>query len=88
MISEFDNHLIYHLIDGGSEPMSKARSSSRGGARPGSGRKRRVQEPKRIAVDLETADFERLRALAEQRNESMAELVRHAIRALLRRSKS
>jgi hypothetical protein len=61
-------------------------STGRGGARPGAGRPRTVQEPARIAVDFEKPDLEALRALAERRGTSIAELVRRAVSQYLRRA--
>ena len=59
----------------------------RGGARKGAGRKRIVQDPERIAVDLEKPDLNAMRALAEQRGTSVADLIRRAVSQYLRRSK-
>ena len=67
-----------------------ARSGRRkgpGGARAGAGRKRIVADPERIAVDLEKPDLDALRALAEQRGTSVANLIRLAVGAYLKRSK-
>ena len=60
--------------------------SGRGGARPGAGRKRVVQEPERIGIDFEQTDLEALRALARNRETSVANLVRTAVSQYLRRS--
>ena len=57
----------------------------RGGARPGAGRPRLVQEPARIAVDFEKSDLEALRMLAGRRRTSIADLVRRAVSQYLRR---
>ncbi len=57
-----------------------------GGARPGAGRKRIVQDPERIAVDLEKPDLDALRALARDRETSVADLIRRAVTQLLRRA--
>ena len=57
-----------------------------GGARPGAGRKRIVQDPERIAVDLEKPDLDALRALARDRDTSVADLIRRAVTQLLRRA--
>jgi hypothetical protein len=58
-----------------------------GGARPGAGRKRVVADPERIAVDLEKPDLDALRALADERGTSVADLIRRAVGAFLKRSK-
>lgn len=63
-----------------------AKASGRGGARPGAGRPRVVQEPERVAVDFEKADLETLRKLAESRGTSVADLIRRAVGQYLRRA--
>ena len=68
------------------EVMTKATGQGRGGARPGAGRKRVVQDPERIAVDLEKPELDRLRALADSRGTSVADLIRRAVAQYLRRS--
>lgn len=73
--------MIWHTA-----PMA-ARGSGRGGARPGAGRKRVVKDPERIAVDLERPDLDALRALAEERSTSVANLVRRAVAQYLKRSR-
>ena len=50
------------------------------------GRPRLVQDPERIAVDLERPDLNALRALAERRETSVAELIRRAVAQYLRRA--
>ena len=60
--------------------------TGRGGARPGAGRPRMVNDPERIAVDLEREDLDRLRQLAAERETSMAELVRRAVAQYIRRA--
>ena len=80
--------MIFHKGCGKIPPMAASRKKSgRGGARPGAGRKRIVQDPERIAVDLEKPDLDALRALAEERKTSVADLIRRAVTQLLRRSK-
>ena len=66
---------------------SRQRRTGRGGARPGAGRKRIVQDPERIAVDLEKPDLDALRGLAADRGTSIAELVRRAISQYLNRAR-
>jgi hypothetical protein len=58
-----------------------------GGARERAGRKRIVQNPERIAVDLEKPDLDALRTLAEERGTSVADLVRRAVAQFLRRAR-
>ena len=67
-------------------PFTVAKTERRGGARPGSGRKRVVQDPDRIGIDFERPDLEALRGLALDRNTSVANLVRTAVAQYLRRS--
>ena len=64
-----------------------AKRKGPGGARPGAGRKRIVANPERIAVDLEKPDLDALRALAEERDTSVAALIRGAVTAYLKRTK-
>jgi hypothetical protein len=46
-----------------------------------------VQEPERIAVDLEKPDLDALRALGERRGTSVADLIRRAVSQYLHRAK-
>ena len=57
-----------------------------GGARAGAGRPRVVKDPERIAVDFEKPDLDALRALAEHRETSVADLIRRAVAQYLRRA--
>ena len=69
------------------EPMAtRTKTPGPGGARPGAGRKRIVQDPERIAVDLEKPDLDALRSLALDRETSVADLIRRAVKQLLRRA--
>ncbi len=45
-----------------------------------------VQNPERIAVDLEKPDLDAMRALAETRGTSVAELIRRAVSQYLKRA--
>ena len=65
----------------------QGKGSGRGGARPGSGRPRLVRDPERIAVDLEKPDLDALRELAQQRETSVADLIRRAVTQFLRRAR-
>jgi len=56
-----------------------------GGARLNAGRKRIVEDPRRLTLDFDRADFARLEQLAEQSGESVATLIRLAVRQYLRR---
>ncbi len=72
---------------GDNQPVvARERKSGWGGARPGAGRKRIVKEPERIAVDFEKPDLDALRALAESRGKSVADLIRRAVGQYLRRA--
>ena len=65
---------------------ARERKTGWGGARPGAGRPRVVQEPERVAVDLEKPDLIALQALAERRGTSLADLIRRAVTQYLRRA--
>ena len=78
--------MIYHSTSVILPIVEARKPSGRGGARPGAGRKRIVQNPERIAVDLETPDLDALRALAEARETSVADLIRRAVSQFLRRA--
>ncbi len=67
--------------------VARGRKSGWGGARPGAGRKRIVKEPERIAVDFEKPDLDALRALAERRGNSVADLIRRAVGQYLKRAR-
>jgi len=65
----------------------KRSSSGRGGWREGAGRKRVVQDPERIAVDLERPDLDALRAIGVERETSVANLIRLAVAQFLKRAR-
>ncbi len=80
-------HLIYQKVYLMlSAVVRRAKRTGRGGARPGAGRKRIVQDPERIAVDLEKPDLDVLRDLAKDRGTSVADLIRKAVAQYLRRA--
>jgi len=64
---------------------SQKKASSWGGARPGAGRKRIVQDPVRLAIDHERADVEALEEIAERRGVSVASLIRKAVQVYVQR---
>ena len=64
---------------------TRRRRGSWGGSRPGAGRPQVVQDPVRLSIDHEREDAEALRQLAENRGTSVAELVRAAVRAYVKR---
>ena len=45
--------------------MAVAKRPGHGGARPGAGRKRSLQDPRQIAIDLERLDLEALTEIAK-----------------------
>jgi hypothetical protein len=51
------------------------------------GRPRVVNDPERIAVDLEKPDLDALRTLGEHRGTSVADLIRRAVSQYLRRNR-
>ena len=61
------------------------KKTGRGGAREGAGRPRRVKDPVRFTLDFERPHFEALEALAGEREDSVAEVVRKAVEAYLKR---
>ncbi len=60
---------------------------TRGGWRPGAGRKPTLKEPISFTGDIERADIEALESIAEEREVSIASLVRAAVGAYLKRRK-
>jgi hypothetical protein len=62
-------------------------ASRRGGARPGAGRKRLVNDPERMAIDFERADLKALRAIAANRGTSVTALIRKAVQQYVSRSR-
>ena len=56
-----------------------------GGKRPGAGRKPELQDPVSFTLDFEEPQFEALKEIAEDREVSVASLVREAVRGYLAR---
>jgi hypothetical protein len=56
-----------------------------GGKRDGAGRPSEVEDPVRFTFDVERAEMDELKTIAELRGESVAKLVRAAVRAYVRR---
>jgi hypothetical protein len=68
------------------EPVAaRKRKSTWGGARPGAGRKPVLENPRSVTFDVEEPDLEALKAISEDRGIPVAEAIRRAIRAYLRR---
>ena len=67
--------------------MPAKKGTGRGGFRPGAGRPRIVEDPERIAVDLERGDLDALRDLASDRETSVADLIRRAVSQYLKRAR-
>ena len=63
------------------------KKSRRGGWRPGAGRKPLLNEPVSFTGDIERADIEALEAIADEREVSLASVVREAVSAYLKRRK-
>ena len=60
-----------------------AKKNTHGGARPGSGRKPILKDPKSIKVSLDGEVYDRLAEAATERDTSIGALVREAVRASL-----
>ncbi len=58
-----------------------------GGSRQGAGRKPILKDKARITLDLERSDREALQRLAKKERRSVADLIRQAVAALLRRKR-
>jgi hypothetical protein len=57
----------------------------RGGKRPGAGRPSTLKDPVRFLVTFERAEIDALEAIARERDQSIASLVRSSVTAYLRR---
>ena len=64
------------------------RKSRWGGKREGAGRPSEVGDPVRFTFDVERAEMDSMKAIAEERGVSVASLVRAAVRAYLRRQRA
>ena len=56
-----------------------------GGWRPGAGRKGFLRNRRRLTLDFDGDDFEALEEIAHERDKSIAEVIRTAVRAYLKR---
>ena len=66
-------------------PKSKGK---RGGKRPGAGRPPTLKDPVRFILSIERTEIEALEEIAQERDQSIASLVRSAVTAYLRRRRS
>jgi hypothetical protein len=75
-------------MDGGVTVAGRKKKSRRGGAREGAGRKPTLKDRAGLSVQLDGDSFDRLAAIAEEREVSMGSLVREAVaQYLVRRRK-
>jgi hypothetical protein len=65
--------------------VSKRKKATRGGARPGAGRKPILQNRVGLTVQFDGDVYERLAELSEKREKSIGSLVREAVAAYLTR---
>jgi hypothetical protein len=63
----------------------KKSKGKRGGKRPGAGRPSTLKDPVRFLVTFERAEIDALEAIARERDQSIASLVRSSVTAYLRR---
>ena len=64
---------------------SKRKRGTQGGRLPGAGRPRLFDEKVRVAIDMEREDYQALRGISEDKGRSIPDLVRSAIKTLLKR---
>ena len=67
--------------------VARKSTGKRGGRREGAGRKPMFSDRARITIDMERADLDALGAISEKREVSVAQVIRDAIAALLRRQR-
>ena len=65
----------------------RRKKSGHGGARPGAGRPKEMKNAVGYRLQIEQEDLEALRALSRERKLPVSELIRRAIRTLLRRQR-
>ena len=63
----------------------RRKKDGRGGARPGAGRPKVMKDAVPYTLDVGREDLDALRSLSRERKLPVAELIRRAIRTLLRR---
>ena len=69
------------------DPVAPVRKTSRGGARPGSGRKKILRDRVGLTVQFDGEVYNELTDVADRRGVSIGSLVRRAVAAYLRRGK-
>jgi hypothetical protein len=67
------------------EVASRSKRRTQGGRRPGAGRPRLFEHKVRVGVDMEQEDFEALCEISETKGRSVPDLIRSAIKTLLKR---
>jgi hypothetical protein len=76
-----DTGVSFH--EPGYTPAGAAKKNTHGGARPGSGRKAILKDPKSIKIKFDGEVYDRLAEAATERETSIGALVREAVRASL-----
>jgi hypothetical protein len=64
---------------------AKAKKSQRGGRREGAGRKPFLKGGQRLSIALEEAEYAKVERLARARGDSIAAVIREAVKAYLAR---
>ncbi len=64
---------------------SRRKCRTHGGQRPGAGRPRLFEHKVRVGVDMEHEDYEALCEISEEKGRSVPDLIRSAIKTLLKR---
>ncbi len=67
-------------------PVAARKKPRWGGKRDGAGRPSEVEDPVRFTFDVERAEMDELKTIASDRGQSVAKVVREAVRAYLRRT--
>ncbi len=77
---------ILHYTQRSDMPIRKSKGK-RGGKRPGAGRPPTLKDPVRFIMTIERTQIEALEEIAEERGQTIASLVRSAVRVFLRRTR-
>ncbi len=67
--------------------MTAKKTQTWGGRREGAGRKRMVQDPVRLSLDVERADISALKEISNRKGVSLAELVRETLKRRIGRQR-